>query len=132
MPDVSSFIAFLPTSPIEFFESIPSAIQTAFLPENITGTLIILAAIVVLFAVAFPLVRLILRVCTSLWQVVLLCIGLAFLGNLIMSGIAYSATVAGLLENAHIGIASDWIGLIAIVGGILIAYFTTPKRMRMF
>lgn len=129
MPD---FLSFLPVNVFDFVDSIPSAIQTAFLPENLTGTLLILAAIVVIVAVVFSIVRFILRVCSSLLSVVLMCVGLTILGNIVMTGVSYSASIAGLIENVNIGIASDWIGGIAIVIGIIVAYLTTPKKMRMF
>lgn len=129
MPD---FLSFLPVNVFDFVESIPPAIQTAFLPENLTGTLLILVAIVVIVAVVFPIVRFILRMCSSLLSVVLMCVGLAILGNIVMTGVSYSASIAGLIENTNIGIASDWVGGIAIVIGIVVAYLTTPKKMRMF
>lgn len=132
MENMPNFSSFLPFSFSDFTESMSSTLQTALLPENIGGTLLLIATIIALFIVVFPIVRLILRLCSALWQVVLLCISFAFLGNVVMSGIAYSATISGLIENANIGIASGDIGGIAIVAGIIIAYFTTPRKMRMF
>lgn len=129
MPD---FLSFLPVNAFDFIESIPSAIQTAFLPENLAGTLLLFAAIVVIVAVVFPIVRFTLHICSSLLSAVLMCIGLAILGNIVMTGVSYSAAIAGLIENANIGIASDWVGGIAIVIGVIAAYLTTPKKMRMF
>lgn len=137
--DLSFFSALVPMnwgflSPeiVSVLGSLVAGVQEAFLPENIMGTLLILLGIAVLVALMFPILRVLLRLCTKMWQAVLLIIVLIWVGTIITNAMTYAATITGLLCSLDIGISADLMGQIAIIAGVLVAYFTAPKRIRTF
>lgn len=124
--------SFMSPEAFSIIDSLIEGIQSAFLPENILGTLLIIAGILLLVGLLFPLLRFFLRMCKHLWQAVLLIIVLIWFGTIITNGITYAATITGLLGSLDIGISADIFGQIAVIAGVLVAYFTSPRKMRAF
>lgn len=106
--------------------------QAAFQPENLPGTLLLILGVLVVIGVAFPVIRFLLRMCSKLWQAVLLVIALIWIGAVATNGMAYAATASGLISDLNVGLSADMIGQVSIIVGVLVAYLTTPRKLRMF
>lgn len=121
MPDAGSLI-----------DQMIAGCQAAFQPENLLGTLLLALGVLIVIGVVFPIIRFLLRMCSKLWQAVLLVIALIWVGAVATNGMAYAATASGLINDLNVGLSADMIGQVSIIVGVLVAYLTTPRKLRMF
>lgn len=106
--------------------------QAAFQPDNLPGTLLLILGVLVVIGVMFPVIRFLLRMCSKLWQAVLLVIALIWIGTVATNVMAYAATASDLISDLNVGLSADMIGQVSVIVGVLVAYLMTPRKFRMF